>query len=221
MGKPAARVGDFHMCPMVTPAVPPIPHVGGPILPPGKPTVLIGGMPAATMGNMCLCTGPPDSIILGSTGVMIGGQPAARMGDMCAHGGAIMAGCPTVLIGEICPPGMIPPPVVTPGVMGAPAAPPDLMKKVGAGQLKDMMNEATLKNAAAAGSETAERTDKEDFSAEFTLLDEAGKGVSGTAYEIEKPDGSVASGKTDSSGKTANLSGFTVGECRITFLNKH
>ncbi|MCD4732574.1 MAG: PAAR domain-containing protein [Bacteroidales bacterium] len=100
MGKPAARVGDMHVCPMVTPGVPPIPHVGGPIMPPGVPTVLIGGMPAATLGNMCTCTGPPDSIILGSTGVMIGGQPAARMGDSTAHGGSIVVGCPTVLIGE-------------------------------------------------------------------------------------------------------------------------
>lgn len=105
MGKPAARVGDFHMCPMVTPGVPPIPHVGGPILPPGVPTVLIGGMPAATLGNMCTCTGPPDSIILGSMGVLIGGKPAARMGDSCAHGGAIMLGCMTVLIGEMMPGG--------------------------------------------------------------------------------------------------------------------
>jgi uncharacterized Zn-binding protein involved in type VI secretion len=114
MGKPAARVGDMHTCPMVTPGVPPIPHVGGPILPPGKPTVLIGGMPAATMGNMCTCVGPPDSIILGSTGVLIGGMPAARMGDTCAHGGAIVAGCPTVLIGEVSPgaPGAPPPPNV-------------------------------------------------------------------------------------------------------------
>lgn len=104
MGKPAARISDFHMCPMVTPGVPPIPHVGGPILPPGVPTVLIGGLPAATLGSMCVCTGPPDSIILGSFGVLIGGRPAARMGDSCAHGGMIMAGCPTVLIGEINPP---------------------------------------------------------------------------------------------------------------------
>ncbi len=105
MGKPAARVGDMHVCPMVTPGVPPVPHVGGPIMPPGVPTVLIGGMPAATMGNMCTCTGPPDSIILGSVGVLIGGKPAARMGDSCAHGGTITVGCPTVLIGEIAPGG--------------------------------------------------------------------------------------------------------------------
>jgi len=100
MGKPAARVGDMHVCPMITPGVPPIPHVGGPILPPGCPTVLIGGMPAAGMGDMCTCAGPPDSIVLGSTGVFIGGKPAARMGDMTAHGGSIVLGLPTVLIGE-------------------------------------------------------------------------------------------------------------------------
>lgn len=100
MGKPAARIGDMHVCPMVTPGLPPIPHVGGPITGPGCPTVLIGGMPASVMGDMCVCVGPPDSIVLGSSGVMIGGKPAARMGDQCAHGGSITLGCPTVLIGE-------------------------------------------------------------------------------------------------------------------------
>lgn len=100
MSKPAARIGDMHVCPMVTPGVPPIPHVGGPISGPGCPTVLIGGMPAAVMGDMCVCVGPPDTIVLGSAGVFFGGKPAARMGDQCAHGGAITVGCPTVLIGE-------------------------------------------------------------------------------------------------------------------------
>lgn len=103
MGKPAARVGDMHICPMVTPGIPPVPHVGGAILPPGVPTVLIGGMPAATLSNMCMCVGPPDSIILGSLGVLIEGQPAARMGDSTAHGGTIVMGCPTVLIGDMSP----------------------------------------------------------------------------------------------------------------------
>ena len=96
---PAARVSDMHVCPMVTPGVPPIPHVGGPILPPGVPVVLIGGLPAATVGNMCTCVGPPDSIVKGSVTVLIGGAPAARMGDTTAHGGTIVAGCPTVMIG--------------------------------------------------------------------------------------------------------------------------
>ncbi len=101
MGQPAARVGDMHVCPMVTPGLPPIPHVGGPILPPAGLTALIGGMPAARMGDMCLCVGPPDSILKGSLGVMIGGAPAARMGDPTVHGGSIVLGLPTVLIGDI------------------------------------------------------------------------------------------------------------------------
>lgn len=95
MPQPAARVSDMHVCPMVTVLVP---HVGGPILPPGCPTVLIGGLPAARVGDMCVCVGPPDVIVLGSFTVLIGGQPAARMGDMTAHGGSIVLGCPTVLI---------------------------------------------------------------------------------------------------------------------------
>ena len=95
----AARITDMHMCPMVTPGVPPIPHVGGPVIGPGVPTVLIGKMPAAVLGDSCTCVGPPDSIIKGSATVLIGGKPAARMGDTTAHGGSIVIGCPTVLIG--------------------------------------------------------------------------------------------------------------------------
>lgn len=98
MPQPAARLTDMHVCPMLTPAVPPIPHVGGPISGPGCPTVLVGNLPAATVGDMAVCVGPPDSIIMGSPTVMIGNKPAARMGDSCAHGGAIVLGCPTVLI---------------------------------------------------------------------------------------------------------------------------
>jgi uncharacterized Zn-binding protein involved in type VI secretion len=85
----------MHTCPMVTGVVP---HVGGPILPPGAPTVLIGGLPAARMGDLCTCVGPPDTIIIGSTKVMIKGQPAARMGDSTAHGGVIVLGFPKVMI---------------------------------------------------------------------------------------------------------------------------
>lgn len=76
-----------------------VPHVGGPIMPPGSVTVLIAGVPAACVGDMCTCTGPPDSIVAGSGTVLIGGKPAARMGDSTAHGGTIVAGAPTVLIG--------------------------------------------------------------------------------------------------------------------------
>lgn len=99
MGQPAARAGDMHVCPMMTPGVPPIPHVGGPVLPPGCPTVLIQSMPAARVGDMCVCVGPPDVIAMGSFTVLIGSMPAAQMGSMTAHGGSIVIGCPTVLIG--------------------------------------------------------------------------------------------------------------------------
>ncbi|MGE0162821.1 MAG: PAAR domain-containing protein [Dongiaceae bacterium] len=93
---PAARVADMHVCPMVDVLKP---HVGGPILPPGGIPVLIGGMPAARVGDMAACVGPPDVIALGSFKVLIKGQPAARLGDMTAHGGVIVMGYPKVLIG--------------------------------------------------------------------------------------------------------------------------
>jgi uncharacterized Zn-binding protein involved in type VI secretion len=96
MGQPAARISDMHVCPMVTVLVP---HVGGPILPPGGITVLIGGLPAARVGDMAVCVGPPDVIALGCFTVLIKGQPAARMGDLTAHGGTIVLGCFTVLVG--------------------------------------------------------------------------------------------------------------------------
>jgi uncharacterized Zn-binding protein involved in type VI secretion len=89
----------MHVCPMQTPALVPIPHVGGPISGPCAPTVLIGGLPAARVTDMAVCVGPPDTIVKGSATVIIAGMPAARIGDTCAHGGAIVAGLPTVLIG--------------------------------------------------------------------------------------------------------------------------
>ena len=96
---PAARLTDLHTCPMVTPGPVPIPHVGGPLIGPGVATVLIGGLPAAVVGDQAVCVGPPDVIVQGSASVMIGGRPAARVGDATAHGGSIVFGLPTVLIG--------------------------------------------------------------------------------------------------------------------------
>ncbi|WP_072053099.1 PAAR domain-containing protein [Hymenobacter terrenus] len=99
MGKPSTRIGDNHLCPMTDG---PKPHVGGLVLPPGTPTVLVGGLPAATMGDMCLCVSPiPNSIALGSLGVFFGGRPAARMFDKTLHGGTLVKGDPTVLIGDV------------------------------------------------------------------------------------------------------------------------
>jgi uncharacterized Zn-binding protein involved in type VI secretion len=105
---PAARITDMHVCPMVTGVVP---HVGGPILPPGCPTVLIGMLPAARMTDMATCVGPPDMIMMGSPTVLIGNLMAARIGDPTMHGGVIVLGCFTVMIGEV---GMGSPVVVTP-----------------------------------------------------------------------------------------------------------
>jgi uncharacterized Zn-binding protein involved in type VI secretion len=96
MGMPAARATDMHVCPAFDG---PVPHVGGPILPPCCPTVLISELPAARVSDMATCVGPPDVIAMGSTTTLIGKLPAARLGDTCGHGGAIVLGCPTVLIG--------------------------------------------------------------------------------------------------------------------------
>ena len=96
---PAARLTDMHTCPMVTPGVPPGPHVGGPVVGPGGPTVLIGKLPASVVGDNCVCVGPPDVIVKGSATVLIGGRPAARIGDTTAHGGSIVVGCFTVIVG--------------------------------------------------------------------------------------------------------------------------
>lgn len=95
----AARLTDLHICPLLTPGLSPIAHVGGPVLGPGVPTVMIGKLPAAVLGDQCSCIGPPDTIAMGSMTVMIGGKPAARVGDLCAHGGQVSLGCPTVMIG--------------------------------------------------------------------------------------------------------------------------
>ncbi len=95
---PAARIGDMHTCPMQTPGTPPVPHVGGPITM-GSPTVKIGFVPAARVGDVCTCVGPPDSIAMGSPTVKINFMPAARVGDTTSHGGTVTVGCPTVNIG--------------------------------------------------------------------------------------------------------------------------
>ena len=96
---PAARLTDMHTCPMQTPGLPPIPHVGGPIVGPGVTTVLICKLPASVVGDNAVCVGPPDVVVKGSSTVMIGGRPAVRIGDTTAHGGSIVMGCPTVMIG--------------------------------------------------------------------------------------------------------------------------
>lgn len=92
----AARITDMHTCPMTTGTVP---HVGGPLIPGANSSVLIGSLPASIVGDSCVCTGPPDSLSVGSSSVFIAGSPAVRMGDATGHGGVVVAGCPTVIIG--------------------------------------------------------------------------------------------------------------------------
>ncbi len=94
----AVRVGDMHTCPMVNPGSG-SPHAGGPLIGPGEPTVLIESLPAAVVGDTCICAGPPDSVAMGSATVFIGGKPAVRMGDTTVHGGQVIQGSLTVLIG--------------------------------------------------------------------------------------------------------------------------
>jgi uncharacterized Zn-binding protein involved in type VI secretion len=96
MAMPAAALSAMHVCPQVTP--PGIPHVGGPVVSPSMPTVLLGGLPAIGPGSMAVCVGPPDSVVMGSPTALAGGMPMSRVGDSCAHGGAIVVPVPTVLL---------------------------------------------------------------------------------------------------------------------------
>ncbi len=95
---PIARLGDMHTCPMSTPATPPVPHVGGPILPPCAPTVFVDMLPVARITDMCTCVGPPDTISQGSPTVFINNLAVARLGDQTVHGGVIVQGSPTVFV---------------------------------------------------------------------------------------------------------------------------
>lgn len=209
MGQPAARVGDMHVCPLINGLVP---HVGGPVLPGGVPTVLIQGMAAATSGTMCTCVGPPDIIAMGSGTVLIGNMPAARMGDMTAHGGSIVLGCLTVLIGDAGGGG-------GGAGGGVGAAGGGALNNMGAIQAKKVVNAAALKQAAKAGEDKADKTKKDDFKAKFSLVDEAQKPIEGVKYEIETADGQIHEGKTNSNGETENISGYTKSDCKVRFFN--
>jgi hypothetical protein len=143
-------------------------------------------------------------------GVMIGGKPAARMGDTTAHGGKIVLGLPTVMIGEAGGGG---------GGGGGGGAAGGMAGGMPAGAMKDELNKKALTEAAKKEEGLATRTEKEDLKAQFTLVDEAQKPVKGTAYEIETSDGQKIKGKTDASGKTQNVAGVTPADCRVTFFN--
>jgi uncharacterized Zn-binding protein involved in type VI secretion len=210
MGKPAARIGDMHTCPMVTGLVP---HVGGPIIGPGVPTVLIGGMPAAVMGDIVTCTGPPDTIIMGSAGVFIGGKPAARLGDPTAHGGVIVVGCTTVLIGE-----------VSPGGAGTVTFSPEGGAMQAA--IKQSAQFATkisriqaLSQGAQTGANKVHAHNDQQCKVQYKVMDRDGNPAKNVKYEIRTSDGKVVKGKTNNEGMTQTLSGYTEGMCSISFID--
>jgi uncharacterized Zn-binding protein involved in type VI secretion len=207
MSKPAARLTDMHLCPMQTPAVVPIPHVGGPIVGPGEPRVLIGGLPAARIGDFCVCVGPPAPIVLGSFTVLIGGKPAARVGDMTGHGGTIMPpGCPTVLIGDAG------------GGAGSPSA-----FTMGAARAKGAAftrtqceSKGTLKAVEGSPLLTAGDVTKKSW-VEIELVDQKGRPVPYERYRVKAPGfDRPFEGFLDEKG-LARLDGIDPGTCQISF----
>jgi hypothetical protein len=183
-------------------------------------------MPAATMSDMCVCVGPPDTIVLGSTGVFIGGKPAARMGDQCAHGGAITVGMPTVLIGEVGSGGG------AKTVSGGMAAMPvkvliEVMNEMPIALQPQINTLALFKNAAASVSKHVDPTRdaqcrepeeiKKDY-IRFNLRDSENKPVADVAYSLELPDGRVVNGKSNSNGVIEHQ-GIKSGTCKLTLID--
>jgi uncharacterized Zn-binding protein involved in type VI secretion len=204
MFAPAARVSDPHVCPMVNGLVP---HVGGPILPPGAPTTLIAGLPAARVSDMATCVGPPDVIATGSFTVLIAGLAAARLGDTTAHGGKIVMGCPTVLIGD------------QGSGSGGGAAATMSGARAGAKPFVESNCAAKQANEKYAGSPLMKTGDPKKKSwIEVSLVDDAGNPVPHERYRVTAPDGDVREGFLDDRG-LARVDGIDPGTCQITFPN--
>jgi hypothetical protein len=174
---------------------------------PGCPTVLIGGLPAAVIGDMCVCVGPPDTIALGSTGVFIGGKPAARMGDQCIHGGAITLGCPTVMIGETGSGS---------GSSGGTDSP---------SSVADLLNSSHKTNTAEKAAADKKINDfdnkpidKKSIACQF--LDQDGNAVAGIRYQVKLPSGDLKTGYTDENGEI-NITGIDPGNCELSLPDLH
>jgi len=218
MFMPAARLFDAHICPMQTPAVVPIPHVGGPIAGPCVPTVLVEGMPAAVVGDQCICAGPPDVIVLGSLTVLIAGKFAARVGDPTAHGGMISAGASTVFIGD-----------AGGGVGSAQAATMSEARTQGAAFTKMSCDAEGVKAQLAAargvatpdpalmppGDRPVAGSEKKTW-IEIELVDEAGVPVPRERYRVTAPGGERREGFLNEQG-FAREDGLDPGTCTISF----
>jgi uncharacterized Zn-binding protein involved in type VI secretion len=221
---PAARISDMHVCPLATPGTPPIPHVGGPISM-GCPTVMIGFLPAARVGDMAICVGPPDSIAKGSLTVMIGSMPAARIGDLTIHGGNIVKGCPTVMIGDMGmgSPGAPGVPVLKPprGVIGP--LRPALAPPASAAAVEDDGSAGGTSGSSGAPSggspnapQTPEKPQEKTWIA-ILLKDFEGTPLPNQNFRIALEGGQVLSGRTDSQGK-ARFEGVDPDSGQVHFL---
>lgn len=192
-GMPAARMGDMHVCPMLTPGVPPIPHVGGPIIL-GSPMVLIGGQPAARMGDMLTCVGPPDSIIMGCPTVLIGGGGSGSASGGGASGGASKGGDASATQ------------ALSAEVDSAKKAITEIVnsaKEVTNTVIDTMISAAAsaVAGAATAFSDNTESSTKEGFWVEYEFQDSAGNPVAGVAYDLTHPDSKHSAGSISSDGK--------------------
>lgn len=201
MFAPIARVGDFHLCPMQTPAVVPIPHVGGPVLPPGAVTVLAGGMPVATMGTMAICVGPPDILTLGSMAVFAMGQPVVRVGDVTAHGGSVMVGLPTVMVGDSG---------------GAGSSQAATMSAAKAGGSAFVRSECNAKAADAVARQAPPPPPDTGTSwVEVDVKDASGDPLPYQKVQITDAEGTVRTAYSDANG-LVRVNGMAKGACKIT-----
>ena len=202
MFAPIARVSDMHTCPMLTPGTPPIPHVGGPALPPGAPTVLAGGMPVAVLGGMAVCSGSPapDALTLGSFTVTAGGKPVVRVGDVTAHGGTVIVGLPTVMVGD------------SGGAGGAAGQTMSAAKAAGRGFVRKNCGAGPAK-AARAQAEPTEANG--DAWIEVAVVDLDGRPIPYQAVQVKDPEGRVHNRFSDADG-LVRISGVRPGQCEVT-----
>ena len=200
MFAPVGRVFDFHLCPMQTPAVVPIPHVGGPVVGPGAVTVLAGGTPVAVVGDMAICVGPPDVLTSGSMTVMAEGRPVVRISDMTAHLGNVIVGCPTVLVGDSG---------------GAGTSQAATMSAAKAGGSAFVRSECNPKAAAAAAAVASPPPPSGESWVEVEFVDRTGRPVPFQRVVVTDAAGVSRLGFSDERG-LVRVAGMTPGACTIT-----
>jgi uncharacterized Zn-binding protein involved in type VI secretion len=200
MFSPIARVNDFHLCPMQTPAVVPIPHVGGPVVGPGAVTVWAGGMPVSVFGDLAICVGPPDVMVTGAPTVFAEGRPVVRITDTTAHGGMVIVGLPTVMVGD------------SGGAGSSQAATMSAAKAGGSAFVRAECNAEAAK-AAAAPAAPPPPTGTGWVEAEF--VDRAGKPVPFQRVQVTDAAGVSRIGFSDKDG-LVRVAGMAQGPCTIT-----